>query len=272
MNPQLYKENGVRKSYKEMEELEEEERKEKFSNRYKKARDERREHYRVLREKRKLNNPIGAKHIFQLGNEFMTENNSFKAWGMKGCRMAQKTKEKYGSAPRKNDYTKQIHDRAVGSVDARVKLLAEQKGLSYNKVSGFDCSTYNHFTQKNDLFLDLSKRLIVFDASDVSPKFQTKTETFDKTIEQICDNNGNVYILQRDLYAASKMLYLYPRTKTEIVNGKEKKVTIWEFDQKGYEKFFDEVFYPKHKEYIKKLIEERNLNIDNKMSGTILGY
>lgn len=269
MNPQMYNENGTRKSNKELKELGIVE---VYSNRYKKARAERRECYRLLKEKRKLNNFITAKYIFQLGDEFITENNSFKAWGMKRCRMAEKTMDKYGKGQRKNDYTKQIHDRAVGSVDARIKSLAEQKELSYNKVSNFDCSTYNHLSDANNMFLQLNHRLVVFDNSDIPSEYKDVTETFDKTIERICDSDGNSYILQRDLYAASKMLFLHSHIEKREKDGKKYDVTVWEFDKEGYTKFFNEIFYPEHKKYIKKLVKEKNLNLDETINGTILGY
>ncbi len=182
--------------------------------------------------------------------------------------MSNKAKNIYDNGIRKNDYTKQQHDRAAGYMAAKIKSIAEQKGMVYQKISGgFNCSTYNHFTKQNDIFTNLSNRLIVFDDTDVSEKFKNVTSKFDETITTIYDKDGTGYILQRDLYAASKMLYLIPH-KEKNKYGKE--IIVWEFDQIGYEKFFKECFYPKHKEYIESLIKQRNLNVP--MSGTILGF
>lgn len=109
-NPTLYNSDGtVKFTKKEMKELG---LKWEKSHRYIKARNERREIYRKNTELRKLNNNKTVKHdIIVLGNEFHTEFNPFNAWGMKTCRMSEKTREKYDTNNRK-DYTKQIHDRA----------------------------------------------------------------------------------------------------------------------------------------------------------------
>lgn len=268
-NPNMYNENGTEKYTKEQrEELGLSYNK---SNRYKKAMKERREKHRYLREKRKLHNLEDSKHIFQLGNSFISRDCSFKSWGMKGCRMAKKTKEKYMNKPRVGDYCKQIHDRAVGQVNARIKHLAQCKNFEYTEVKGgFKVSTYNHLSKQHNIFESLQHRLVVFDNSDLlESKFKNKFCTFEETIITLCDDEGNSYVIQRDLYDAAKMLYLIPYEEEKEYNGKKYMSTSWKFDQEGFENFFTNIFYPKHKEYIKKLIEQRNLGVE--LNGTIFG-
>lgn len=150
--------------------------------------------------------------------------------------------------------------------DARLKSLAEQLNLYYGRISGFHCTTYNHFTKQNDLFLHLTNRLVLLDTSDVGEKFKKVATNFSETFTKITDKNGKEYVLQRDLYAAAKMIYCIPRQE-KAKNGKIK--TVWEFDQKGFEKFFNEKFYPQHEKYIKQLIKEKSLGVN--INGTILG-
>lgn len=121
-NPTLYNSDGtVKFTKKEMKELG---LKWEKSHRYIKARNERREIYRKNTELRKLNNNKTVKHdIIVLGNEFHTEFNPFNAWGMKTCRMSEKTKEKYDTNNRK-DYTKQIHDRAPRNGRCEIKIIS----------------------------------------------------------------------------------------------------------------------------------------------------
>lgn len=279
VNPLYFDEKGTGLSEDKMKEVREEWCKEhkgeefpewRNSNRYLKAVARRKEAYRYLREKRKLNNLKTSKQIFELGDEFYTENNSFVAWGIKRCRMAEKTAEKYDNGVRKSDYTKLIHDRAVGSVDARLSLLASQKDMNYVKLkssSDINCSTYNHFTDKNDLFEKLNERLIVFDTNTVGEDYEVSD--FDETIQDVKVDN-RYYILQRDLYAAAKMLFFKPVQKTIKTSlGKEKTVTSYEFDKKGFKKFFDTKFYPKHEEYIMKLRKEKANG--SELNGTIFG-
>lgn len=243
-----------------------------YSNRYKKALARRRELYRLLREKRKLQNLEDAKKIFELGNEFYTENNSFSAWGTKRCRMADKTVKKYAGNGRGSDYTKQIHDRAVGTTSARLEHLCNQKELNCYKVSGktdHKCSTYNHFTDKDDdIFEKLSDRLIVFDTSTVGDEYLDKTSGFDETFDKV-KVGKRYYVLQRDLYSAAKMLYYKPYTiKVTDKKGKEVEEVRYKFDKEGFNKFFEEKFYPEHEKYLMKLRREVDLS---KISGTIFG-
>lgn len=66
------------------------------------------------------------------------------------------------------------------------------------------------------------------------------------------------------MYAASKMIYCYSKMEKEKYtdkdgNEKTKIVEHWYFAQEGYEKFFDEIFYPAQEAYIKQLIEDKSL-------------
>jgi outer membrane receptor for monomeric catechols len=133
MNPDLYKEDGqIKYTKQQMKELG---LKWVNSKRYDKGKNERKEIYRKNSELRKLNNYTTVKHqIVNLGDEFHTEFNAFKAWGMKGCRMAEKTKEKYLTNNRK-DYTRQIHDRAPrnGRCQTKSNLPTKETFLWKNK-------------------------------------------------------------------------------------------------------------------------------------------
>ena len=67
------------------------------------------------------------------------------------------------------------------------------------------------------------------------------------------------------------MLFVSKKKETRIdeVTGKSYDVFIDEFNQTEYSKWFDEIFYPKHLEYMTQLVEQYNLNID--INGLILG-
>lgn len=264
-NPDMFNEDGtIKYSRHQMRELGLEFKK---SNRYKKAVVKYAELYRCLRNKRKTNNQILAKKLFSMGNEFVLDNNQYKAWGMKRCRMSKKSKEKYDNGIRMNDYTKQIHDRACASAITRIQQLSNQLGFNCNKIIGFNSSTYNHLTQQFDIFLKLNQRLVVFDDSDCDDYAYNFTDTFC----YIEDGLGNKYMVQRDIYAASKLLFCI-HSKEKIKNektGKYYERDVWTFDQDGYTKFFNDVFYPKHKEYLEKLIGDMKLGA--KINGTILG-
>lgn len=266
-NPHLYNEDGTLKYNKQ--EMKNLGLRYNYSKRYLKAKSKRKEEYRLLREHRKLNNLKDAKYIFSLADEFYTENNSFAGWGTKRCRMSKKAKSKYDNGIRKNDYTKQIHDRAVGSIDARLEHLSKQKGITYNKIKGksdFNCSTYNHFTDSNDLFTTLNNRLVVFDTSTVGDRYKDVSSEFKETFNRV-KVGKRYYILQRDLYSAAKMLYYLPYTeKVMNKNNKEVEVVKYKFDKEGFQEFFDNIFYPKHEEYIMKLRKE-----DKILNGTIFG-
>ena len=105
-NPNRFNENGTAKSNKELNEPWN------YSNNYKRLRNERRELYRVLSEQRKINHNVYAKEIARLGNWFIFDKNSYKAWGTKTCRGTANLKKRVSKTARKRDYTKQIHDRA----------------------------------------------------------------------------------------------------------------------------------------------------------------
>lgn len=269
MNPELFREDGTRISNREARELGLEE---KHSKRYIKAAARRKECFRYLGEKRKLNNRILAKKLFELGNEFHIENNKVSSWMLKRCHMALKTAMKYASGARASDYGKVVADRAPGMIDARLSQLAGQKGLSYHKIEkieGFKCTEYNHFTDKNDLFQYLNDRIVVLDVDSVNDVYKEFITDFGDTITDL-KIDGKDIILQRDLYAAAKLVYCTPYKET-IVNSKGKKVEVtrYKFDREGFSKFFVEKFYPKHLEYIMKLRAE--LANGKKISGTVFG-
>lgn len=268
-NPHRFKENGVPYSKKEAKKLNLE--KYRWTKNTLKLKKDIKTMCSKNARKRKKNNEKTAKTIFELGNEFYIEPNNFRAWKMKRCRMNKIAKEKYDNGIRKNDYTKQAQDRATAQIPARIKSLCEQKQLGYNVIDGLNLSTYNHFTGENDLFLTLKDRLITLDKNCEDE--ENKIIPFEETISTI-EYNGKKYILQRDLYAASKMLFCYTKKeKIEYVNKngekEEKIIDKWYFDREGYIKFFDEIFYKKQEKYIEELIQLRKEG--KKINGTILG-
>lgn len=270
LNPERYKENGVPYSKKEAKNLNLPNYV--FSNNATKLRKEIKTMYAVNSRRRKKNNEKSAKNILELGDRFYIESNNFVAWKMKMCRMSKKAKAKYDNGIRKSDYPKQAQDRATAQIPARIKSVCTQKGLEYNVVKGLNLSTYNHFTKQNDIFTSLKDRIITLDEKCIDE--ENGIVSFDNTFSSI-EYNGKKYILQRDLYAASKMIYCYSKMKKEKYtdkdgNEKTKLVEHWYFDQEGYEKFFDEIFYPAQEAYIKQLIEDKKLG--KHINGTILGY
>lgn len=268
-NPHRYKENGVAYSKKEAKELGLAPYK--FSNNLKKEKGYVKTICAKNARKRAKNNEKSTKRIFELGNEFYIEKNNFKAWKMKRCRMNKKAKQIYDNGVRGNDYTKEAQDRATAQIPARLKSLCEQKRLPYNVIEGLSLSTYNHFTQKEDIFLSLKDRIVTLDKNCKNEELGIVPfgDTF-STIEY----NGKKYILQRDLYAASKMLFCYSKKeKKTYVNKqgeqKEKIVDVWYFDQEGYERFFNDVFYPAQEKYLETLYKQLQDGV--KLSGTIFG-
>lgn len=264
MNPEFYRENGTRISKREA--------KEKgliwvTSNRYKKAKNLRKTIYAKQARRRKKSNELTTKKIYTFGNEFATEDNNFKAWGMKICRMNEKAKKIYDNGIRKSDYPKQQSDRAVAQIPTRLESLCKQKHQSYEEITGLNLSTLNHFTGKNDLFTSLKDRIISFDETLV--KDFDEAADFRDTFTSV-EYNGKSYFLQRDLYAASKMLFCYYKIeKQTLKSGKEIEVKKWYFDNIGYSKWFDEVFYSNQEKYIFELMKRRYNG--EKINGTILG-
>ena len=110
----------------------------------------------------------------------------------------------------------------------------------------------------------IKDKLVVFDKSTVSSSYNKRAVEFEKTFAVIRDKDNNCYLIQRDLYAAAKMLFFYKVTEecVDEKSGRHYTKDVWVFDQKGFEKFFDEVFYPKHIEYIQYLIKARNLGVE----------
>lgn len=265
-NKDLYRENGTRISKKEMKERGLEFN---ISNNYIKLRKRRKTEYALLKRQRKQANQILAKHIFLLGDSHITEENNIKAWKTKIKRMNRIAKEKYDNNVRVNDYCEQIQDRAVAQIPSRINHLCNEQKKSFKKISGLNLSTYNHFSGKNDLFLHLNDRVIISNKYFLKHKDEYKVEDFNKTFQHI-EYNGKNYILQRDLYSAAKMLYCYSTIeKKETKDGKMKEIEVWHFDNEGFSKFFDSVFYPKQEEYLKNRFKDF-LN-GKKTSGTIFG-
>ena len=271
MNPDLYKEDGqIKYNKKQMKELGLHWN---YSNEYIKQRKKRRELYRLLTEERKRNNEVLAKSILQSGNSFIIDKNQFKAWQMKINRMSKGSQNKFDNGIRKaNDYADQIQNTAPGMFTARIKSVCEQLQLPLLELRTFKSSNYNHFTQQNDLFIELNKRFLTFTSSDNYKDDEVYNETALQFINTlgVIEHNGKRYILQRDLYGASKMLFIsQSKEKVTTESGRSYNKTIDTFDQKGYTKWFETVFYPKHLEYMKEFIKKYNLNID--LNGLILG-
>ena len=154
----------------------------------------------------------------------------------------------------------------------RIKSVCKQLQLPLLELTTFNSSNYNHFTQQNDLFIELNKRFLTFTNNDTYIDDKVYNETAVQFINTlgVVEHNGKRYILQRDLYGASKMLFISRGTeKTLTKSGKEYNKEVDIFDQDGYTKWFDKVFYPKHLEYMKEFIKKYNLNID--LNGLILG-
>lgn len=137
-------------------------------------------------------------------------------------------------------------------------------------MKGFNTSTYNHFTDKNDIFLGLQYRKLVFDTTIVSADYSDAVINLEQTFAEI-EHNGNKYLVQRDIYGASKLLFLntVKEKRVDAKTGREYEVTIHKIDREKYSKWFEDVFYPKHIEYLKYLISLYNLGV--KLNGTILG-
>lgn len=271
LNPNLYKEDGqIKYTKKEMKELglnwE-------LSNNYKRYKKERKELYRLLSDERKRNNEILAKYIIQLGNEFVIDNNEFKAWQMKINRMSKGSQKRFDNGIRKsNDYADQIQNTAPGMFTARVEDICKQSQLPLIKLSTFSSSTYNHYTQAFDIFLKLNQRFLTFKKQEnyVSDEIYNETAVQFINTLNIIEKDNKRCLVQRDVYAASKMLFITQKQKTITTkNGYKKEITVDVFDQENYSKWFDEVFYPKHIEFIKDYIKKYNLDID--INGLILG-
>ena len=268
MNSKLYDEKGIPLSKEKRKELELQYR---YSNGYKRAANKRCELYRTLRLNRTKNNYISAKNVLALGNEFILDKNQYKAWGMKLCRMGEKSKKKYDNGVRVKDYTKQIHDRAPGTFTARIKSVCAARNIPCTELLTFNSSTYNHITQQDDLFLKLNQRLTLLPAYKNENIYNDKVFGIKDTLVTIKGKHGEDLVLQRDVYGAAKMLFIKRKSKIVVdENTKEKKKVRYDwFDQKAFDKWFDDVFYPKHIEFLQKLVDR--YNVGEEMSGLILG-
>lgn len=273
-NPERYREDGTVISNKEAEELGLP--KFKYSKNNIKLKKQVKTLHALKSRKTKKNNEKTAKEILEFGNEFYIEDNNHKAWGMKRCRMSDKAKQKYDNGIRKSDYTKIMQNRAYAQVPARIKSVCSQVPdyYSYNVITKMQLSTYNHFSKENDIFLKLNDRSVTLNREiNIEENDENKLASFDDTFLTI-ENNGKKYFLQRDLYAASKMLFCYGTLeKVEKTNKQGEKYIkeelVWHFDQERYEVWFEKVFYPKEEKYLRQLIKDRENGV--KMSGTIFG-
>lgn len=261
-NPGLYAEDGQIKYNKD--EMQKLNLKWKLSRRYKTAREKRKELFRYLTASRKTSNLTDAKlDINKDVSEIILDKNQYTAWKTKLCRMSKESKAIYDNGVRKRDYTKQIADRAPGTYTARVAHLCEELGIGCRTISRFNTSTYNHFTQENDIFTNLNQRLILINPAILGYEYNEKVVPFIDTISVISDASGKKYVVQRDLYGAAKMLFCKPVKEKRISSdGREYTVTADTLDIKGFTKFFNEIFYPKHLEYLQQLVDMKNLGID----------
>ena len=269
-NPGLFKDDGQYRYTKvQMKELG---LKWEYSRRYKQSAKLKTEYYRQLTCKRKLSNNIQAKKDVQGVGYLIIDHNQFKAWGTKMTRMSKKSNEKYNNGVRiANSYGKHLQDRSPGYYTARLKHNCEQMGIELHEVMGFNTSTYNPFTQKNDIFLKLNNRsLVLGECAEDLLIYNPNAIKFIDTCDIIIDEDGRKYLVQRDLFACAKMLFLYPVVETRLdANGKERKVTVYKIDNDGFIDWFKTVFYPKHIKYLQQLNEQQKLGLD--INGTIFG-
>ena len=214
-------------------------------------------------------NNSGKTSAMQAIITFLKDNNRFTAWKAKRCHFNAKTAKKYDRNNRK-DYTKICYERASAQIPTRIQSLSKQKNIPCEKIWGFNTSMYNHFTDNNDIFTKLRQRLILFDEKYVGDGFKDRVYNFSATFASIEDSKGNKYVVQRDLYGASKLLFLHKQiVEIKDEKGEVKTKTVWVFDREGYSVWFENTFYPKHKAYLQQLIEARGLGID--LNGSILG-
>ena len=110
----------------------------------------------------------------------------------------------------------------------------------------------------------------MFDLNAVSERDNEVAVDFVNTFASFKDADGNVYVLQRDLWAAFKMLCLdlVEETRVDKNTGKEYKVKVHKFNKERYDEKFKS-WYPKQLEYIKYFIKCNNLGVD--LNGLILG-
>lgn len=270
MNKELFNEDGTIKYTRKY--MKENNLKWTYSKNYSKASKRNKALYGILARNRKLNNRTTAKYLLGLGSDFVVDNNAFRNWSVKKCHMSKGSRDRVDKTQRVKDYSKQIHDRAPGMVEARIEQVCSQSSYrSFRKIGHFSTSTYNHFIGENDIFTSLNNRLVVFDREGLSEEINKRAIEFYNTFMTIHDADGNHYIVQRDVYGASKMLFLY-EVEEERVNkktGKKYKAKVEKFDAEGYAEWFKEVFYPKHLELIEYLIGVYNLGAE--LNGTILG-
>lgn len=271
MNPDLYKEDGQIKYKKE--EMKELGLKWNFSKRYKIARRRLNELYRKMKDSRKTLNYTLAKEIF-MNNEIKNlyvDHNQIKGWKVKKCRAAKKTLDRLNKTPRSaKGYAKKVQERAPAQFTERLKYLTSKTNGKIIEMKTFNSSCYNPFTGKNDIFESLSDRFTRIDLEVRDYEYNPEAVDLFKTINTVKDKEGNVYYLQRDLFAAEKMLFINKVTKTaKNKKGEEFDVEEDEFDYDKFIVHFKNKFYPKHIEYMKKLLKDRYNK--EQLSGTVFG-
>lgn len=218
----------------------------------------------ITRHRLNYQNAILNSDVIPKGNKFIVDNNNYKAWMMHMNRMSRKAKNKYANRGRKKNYSKQVHYGGPATFNSRIQYICDCLRYEYDVVSMFDTSKYNHFTDSFDLFPNLNDRMVVMENDGIPEEYNPVL--FNKTFTIITDADGNKYIVQRDLYAASKMLFLH---KVALTNEKGEIYYKHELDKDGYAKFFKEKFYPNQINEIKRLINLYNCGIN--ISGTIFG-
>ena len=110
----------------------------------------------------------------------------------------------------------------------------------------------------------------MFDLNAVSERYNGVAVDFVNTFASFKDADGNIYVLQRDLWAAFKMLCLdlVEEARVDKNTGKEYKVKVHKFNKERYDEKFKS-WYHKQLEYIKYFIKCNNLGVD--LNGLILG-
>lgn len=269
-NPDMFNKDGTNISKKEADDRN---LKWEYSKSYFKAKDKRRTLYNKNTRQREISNNTLANHILSLGDEFILDKNQYKAWAIKLCRANESSQEQYTKRGRKKDYTKQIHDRCPGYLSAKIQNLCKGKKLKCTVIKNFNSSSYNHFTKTEDIFLELNQRtgvIKLYDFEKGECEYIDKMYTLKETFTKLKDDDGNEYIVQRDLLGASKLLFCknVEVFKDDGSSFKDKKYTTI-FDQEGYSEWFKTTFYPKHLKYIEQLIKDYDLG--KNINGLIIG-
>lgn len=238
------------------------------SNRYKLAQKQVQEIYRKMASTRKTNNCSIARNILQEFNAktMYIGSNQIKGWKVKRNRMSEKSYERLNKTDRCNKgYAKQVQECAPAQLTERLKYNITKAGGTYNQIKYFNYTMYNPFTEKYDVFTQLAQRFTRFDINTEWYLYNEHAVDFLNTVSSIQDNEGNVYYIQRDLFAAIKLKFIY--AQEEKVDDKIN--IVYKFDNENFIKYFKTTFYPAHIAYITELAHK--LYTENQLSGTIFG-